>query len=228
MKKLIFLVLFVCCSLLSIGQDANAVIEKVKEKLNQVNDYEALGKMKTNVIFLKVPVANVRVFFKKPNHLKIKNEKGISFIPKGAVSINLNDLLTNNAFTALDAGTSKIGNSNVRIIKLLPDDENSDVVLSTLYIDENNLIRRSKTTTKDNGTYELEMTYGKYSQYALPDKVLFTFNTKDYKIPKGVTFDFSEGNEKKTIDKTKGKKGTIEITYNSYEINKGLPDSVFK
>src|SRR5437899_962048 len=115
MKKMIFLVLCIFCRLFSDGQDVSTMIEKVKEKLNLVNDYEALGKMKTNVVFLKVPVANVRIFFKKPNHLKIKNEKGISFIPKGAVSINLNNLLTNNSFTILDAGTLKIGNSNVRI-----------------------------------------------------------------------------------------------------------------
>jgi len=28
------------------------------------------------------------------------------------------------------------------------------------------------------------MNYGKYADYALPDKVLFTFNTKDYKLPR--------------------------------------------
>jgi hypothetical protein len=39
--------------------------------------------MKTNVIFLKAPIAKVQVYFKKPNQLRILNEKGISFIPKG-------------------------------------------------------------------------------------------------------------------------------------------------
>ena len=33
----------------------------------------------------------------------------------------------------------------------------------------------------------LEMTYGKYAEYGLADKVIFSFNTKDYKLPKGVT-----------------------------------------
>ena len=185
------------------------------------------GRMNTNVIFLKVPVANVKIYYKKPDRLKIKNEKGISFIPKGAVSINLSNLLTNNKYTAIDVGTIKMGSANLRVVKLLPEDEMSDVVLSTLYIDEYNLIRRSKTTTKDNGTYELEMTYGRIRSMAPPDKVLFTFNTKDYKIPKGVTFDFDEG-DKKDADKMKTKKGTIEIRYDSYQVNKGVPDAIFK
>jgi hypothetical protein len=60
--------------------------------------------MKTNVTFLKVPVATVKVFFKKPNKLKVKSEKGLSFIPKGAVSINMNNLLSNGNYTVIDAG----------------------------------------------------------------------------------------------------------------------------
>lgn len=124
----------------------------------------------------------------------------------------------------------KENKSNLRIIKLLPKDENADVVLSTLYIDETqSLIKKSKTTTKDNGTYELEMTYGKYAEYGLADKVIFSFNTKDYKLPKGVTFDYDDGTKKKEdADKMKNKKGKVEISYSGYIINKGVPDSVFQ
>src|SRR5438876_719411 len=79
------------------------------------------------------------------------------------------------------------------------------------------LIKKSKTTTKDNGTYELEMTYGKYSDYGLADKVIFLFNTKDYKLPKGVTFDYDDGSKKEQIpDKLKNKKGKVEIIYSGY------------
>ncbi|MEO5782491.1 MAG: hypothetical protein ABIQ07_04420 [Ginsengibacter sp.] len=228
MKKIfVFLFLFGFIVSCSYAQDVNAILQKVKDKLNLVNDYEASGEMKTKVVFLKVPVANVKIYYKKPDKLKIKNEKGISFIPKGTVSININNVLTNNTFTALDAGVAKLGNTNVRVIKLLPEDDNNDVVLSTLYIDDNFLILKAKTTTKDNGTYELEMSYGKYAAYGLPDKVIFTFNTKDYKIPKGVTFDYSE-DKKKAPDKTQTRKGTIQITYRSYLINKGLSEAIFK
>ena len=104
------------------------------------------------------------------------------------------------------------------------------MVLSTLYIDETNfLIRRAKTTTRDNGTYELEMSYGKYSTFGLPDKIIFSFNTKDYKMPKGVTFDFDDGTAaKKGEDKMKNKKGRVEIAFNSYTINKGISDTIFQ
>jgi hypothetical protein len=61
------------------------------------------------------------------------------------------------------------------------------------------------------------MSYGKYIAYGLPDKVTFSFNTKDYKMPKGVTFDFEDGTgAKKTDDKTKPKKGKVELDESSY------------
>ena len=212
------------------AQDINALVQKAKAKIESVNDYEASGKMKTNVAFLKVPIATVKVYFKKPNRLKVKSEKGISFIPKGAVSINMNNVLAGNKYTIIDAGTDKINGVTVRVAKLLPLDDNSDVVLSTVYIDEaSNLIRKAKTTTKDNGTYELEMIYGKYAVFGLPDKIIFSFNTKDYKLPKGVTFDFDDGSVPvKPADNTKNKKGRAEIIFSNYIINKGVADAVFQ
>ena len=211
-------------------ENVNALIQKVNAKIEKVNDYTAEGKMKTKVVFLKVPVSAVKIYFKKPNRLKIKNEKGISFVPKGAVSINISNIVNGEKYTALDAGMDKIGNTAVRVVKLLPTDDNADIVLSTIYIDEANLlIKKAKTTTRENGSYELEMTYGKYSAYGLPDKIIFTFNTKEYKLPKGITFDFDDGEAAKSnIPRGLNKnKGQAEIIFDSYIINKGVSDAVF-
>lgn len=229
MKKSLLFIVLLSIVVLAKAQTAEEVIKNVKTKLDKVNDYEAKGKMKTNVIFIKAPIANVKVFYKKPNKLRINNESGISFIPKGSVNINLSNIFVNTSgFDMIDMG--KEAKTNLRIIKLLPKDENSEVVLSTLYIDETqSLIKKAKTTTKENGTYELEMSYGKYAEYGLADKVVFTFNTKDYKLPKGITFDYDDGSKpEQSPDKLKDKKGKVEISYSSYTINKGVPDSVFQ
>jgi outer membrane lipoprotein-sorting protein len=205
--------------------DVNDLVKKVKAKLELANDYQADGILKTNISFLKMPKSNVKMYFKKPNKLKIKNEQGISFIPKGAVNMNMSALLSSAQYTVLDVGKDKIGGTAVQVVKVLPVDDNAEVVISTLYIDPVNLvIRKAKTTTKENGTYELQMTFGKYINYALPDKINFTFNTKDYKMPKGVTFDFDDGKNGKKVNTGKG---TIELTLSKYIINKGVPDTIF-
>lgn len=73
------------------------------------------------------------------------------------------------------------------------------------------------------------MTYGKYAEYGLADKVIFSFNTKDYKLPKGITFDYDDGSKKEQDpNKLKNKKGKVEIVYSGYSINKGVSDTVFQ
>lgn len=210
----------------SYGQSAADLLQKVRARLDQVNDYQALGTMKTNVSFLKEPQAAVTVYFKKPDKLKIKNDKGISLVPKGAVTVSLNNLLKG-SYTVLDGGADTAHGQKVRVIKLLPQDENADLVLSTFWVDEQRLvILRARTTTRDNGTYEVDMTYGKYIIYALPDKVVFIFNVKNYKLPKGITFDYDDGSKKPQAPANA--KGRVELDYSSYIINKGVPNSIFQ
>lgn len=230
MKKIITVV--VCTVLAHVAvcaQDMTALVNKVKSKLDQVNDYTAEGMLKTDVTFIKAPSGKVKVYFKKPDKFKLRKDGGISILPKGGVSVNTNAMVMTSNFVALAAGESVIDGNTTKVVKLLPVDESSEIVLSTLYIDEANLlVRKAVTTTKENGTYEINMTYGKYSSYGLPDKVVFVFNTKDYKLPKGVTLEFDEGEKPSDLDKLKNKKGRVEITYTTYTINKGVDDSVFK
>lgn len=230
MRKLLLVMVGALIAVQLPAQEIESILQKARQKIEKVNDYEASGKMKTNVAFLKIPVANVKVYFKKPNKLKLKSEKGVSFVPKGAVNISIGNILSGEAFTVIDAGTEKLGKDVLRVAKLLPTDDNSDVVLSTVYIDPvNNVIRKARTTTRENGTYELEMTYGKYAEFGLPDKLVFSFNTKDYKLPKGITFDFDDGaSTPKPKQDAKPKKGRAEISFTKYEINKGISDEVFK
>jgi hypothetical protein len=227
-KTVLIVILFAFIGIGGIAQDVNALVLKVKTKLDQVNDYTAEGKMKTDIAFIKAPVGGVKVFYKKPNKFRLQRNGGISVLPKGGVSINIGNMIVTNGFTAIDAGFAEIGKTKTRIVKLLPNGDNNDVILSTLYIDEANLlILKSITSTRENGTYEMEMRYGKFAQFGLPDKVFFSFNAKDYKLPKGITLEF-EDTDQATKDKLKGKKGKVEITYSAYEINKGIADSVFK
>ena len=225
----IFLVFLIMLQLPASSQDATTLVGKVKAKLDRVSDYVAEGRMKTDVAFIKAPAGKVKIFYKQPNRFKLKRDGGISLLPKGGVSVNMNSVLANGDFVAIASGESFIEGIKVKVIKLLPTSETSDVVLTTLYIDEANLlIKKSTSTTKENGTFEMEMVYGKFPQYGLPDKVIFTFNTKDYKLPKGVTMEFDSGEKKTDADKLKNKKGRVEITYTSYIINKGVSDLEFK
>jgi outer membrane lipoprotein-sorting protein len=204
------------------------LIEKVSQKLALVNDYVAEGVMKTDVSFIKASLGKVKIYFKKPNLLKVKKEGGISLLPKGGVSVTINSLLNTKQYIALPAGTQDYKGKTLRVIKLVPTDEKLDWVISTLWIDPSDaLVYKTFTTTKENGSYEITMEYGEYANLGLPSKIIFAFNTKDYKLPNGITLEFGDEDAAAKQKALKNKKGTIEITYRNYIINKGVPNNMF-
>ncbi len=204
------------------------LIEKVAQKLASVNDYVAEGIMKTDVSFIKASLGKVKVYFKKPNLLKVRKEGGISLLPKGGVSLTLNTLLNTKQYTAIQAGTQVLNGKSLRVIKLIPNDDRLDWVISTLWIDPvDALVYKTATTTKESGSYEISMEYGAYAQYGLASKIIFSFNTKDYKLPNGITLEFGDEEPVSKQQLLKNKKGSIEIRYTHYTINKGIPPHIF-
>jgi outer membrane lipoprotein-sorting protein len=229
MKKYQLFIFFIFCASFAIAQDAGQLIKTVKAKLERVDNYEATGVMKTDIAFIKAPIGKIKIYFKKPNLFKIKKEGGISLLPKGGLSVNLSSLIASSNYTTIDAGVQAVGTKQLRVVKLLPNEETSDVVITTLYINEKeSLIEKAITTTKENGTYTMFMNYGAYSNYGLPDKVVFEFNTKNYKLPKGITLEFEDDSKPlSAAQQLKNKKGRVEISYKNYSINKGIAANIF-
>jgi hypothetical protein len=228
MKKLTVFIVGLLLIQFSVNAQSNALIERVTKKLNLVNDYVATGIMKTDVAFIKASLGKVKVYFKKPNLLKVKKEGGISLLPKGGVSVTINSLLNNKQYIAIESGVQIYKGKSLQAIKLIPTDDKLDWVISTLWIDPvDALVYKTFTTTKENGTYEITMEYGEYANFGLPSKVIFGFNTKDYKLPNGITLEFGDDDPAAKQKVLKQKKGTIEITYASYVINQGVSNSMF-
>jgi outer membrane lipoprotein-sorting protein len=223
-----YILLFGLIFSVNVNAQTDPLIEKVAQKLALVNDYVAEGTMKTDVSFIKASIGKVKIYFKKPNLLKVKKEGGISLLPRGGVSLTINTLLNTKGYTAIPVGTQILNGKNVRVIKLIPNDDNLDWVISTLWIDPvEALVYKTATTTKESGSYEITMQYGAYAQQGLASKIIFSFNTKDYKLPNGITLEFGDDEPVSKQKALKNKKGTIEITYNKYTINKGIPNNIF-
>lgn len=226
MKKYFALSFFVAISSIAFAQPEALLINRVKAKLERVKDYTATGQMKVDVSFINTPPSAVVMYYKAPQQFTVKKEGGISILPKGGVSVNLNALLVGNNYTIVPGGTATVKGQQLKVVKLLPNDAASNVVLTTFYIDEKALlIRKTGVTTKENGSYEIEMEYGKWAAWGLPDRMVFVFSTKDYKLPKGVTFEYEKGGPKPK--KGGDDKGRVEIIYQNYSINKGVSDKVF-
>jgi outer membrane lipoprotein-sorting protein len=209
------------------GQDAQSLVQLVKSKLAMVSSYEAAGTLVTRVSYLKVPPSSVTVYYKRPDKFAVRNEKGISLVPKSMLRFSLTGVLEGKS-AVIDMGNELLDGATVRVVKLLPASEDQDIVLSTLYIDPASaLVRKARCTTKEYGTYEVSLSYGRWKSVGLPDKIVCSFNTKDYQLPKGLTFDYDDGSKQKEGSAASGQKAEVEIDYHSYQVNKKFPDSVF-
>jgi hypothetical protein len=224
-----------CCFFLSMptiafAQDIQQLVAQTKSKLALVKDYVATGTMKTNVSFLKVPVSPITLYYMAPDRIKLQSEKGVTFVPKGAVNLNLAGLINQQSFLVVDGGSDKVDGKPVRVARLLPNDPKSDIVLLTLSIDPiNQVVMKASTTTRDNGTYELRFSYGQYQSQGLPDQIVFSFNANEYKLPKGITFDFDNGAQPGKANTPASKnKGEAIIDLRQYTINKGAAAAGFK
>jgi outer membrane lipoprotein-sorting protein len=211
------------------SQDAQQLFYKMRQRLDAVQDYVADVKMRIDVSYMRVPTLSGKLYFKAPDKLKLERNGGISILPRKSINMTLNNLVPSGNATVIDAGYEMIGNVKTHVIKVVPDNEQNDIVLTRIWVDEERLLAlRTETTTRDNGTIKMELEFGRYVDVALPDRVTFFVDVKDYKLPKGVTMDY-DNNEtplKKVAD-GKPKKGKIQITYLKYDINKGLSDQIF-
>jgi outer membrane lipoprotein-sorting protein len=233
LKRILPVLLIVWLSVESVavpGTDATQLFYQLREKLSGVKDYVADVRMNIQVKFMHVPTITGKLYYKYPDKVKLERNGGVTILPKRTMSLSLNDMIPEGKVTAIDVGYEMVGGVKTRVIKVVPESEQTEIVLTKVWVDESRkLAMRTETTTKENGTIRMELTYGKYVAQFLPDKVVLYMDVNEYKLPKGVTMDY-ESDETAEFDKkekSKSGKGRIEIIYLNYKTNVGLSDEIF-
>lgn len=210
---------------------AEELFVKMRQKFTRIKDYTADVKMLVNVSYMKIPPLTGVLYYKAPDKMKFDRKGGIAIMPKKGVSFNMSSTMPTDDATVIDGGYSEINGVKVHVIKVIPNHEENDIVLTKVWVDEANILAlRIETTTKENGTVKMDLEYGQYTKLALPDKVTLHVDEKEYKLPKGVTLDYDdlkEVSEAQKKQKNSLRKGKIVINYLSYKINTGLKDTIF-
>jgi outer membrane lipoprotein-sorting protein len=230
-KKILLLASFwAFCVTANGATDATQLFYTLREKVLTVRDYTADVRMKIDVNFMHIPQLRGTLFFKSPDKLRLERRGGLSILPKKNVNITLNNLIPTGKVNVIDAGFDDIAGRKVRVIKVIPEDDQESIVLTKIWVDEEQMLAlRAETTTRNDGTIQMNLEFGKYASFALPDKVVIHINVKDFKLPKEVTMDYDDGTPQPSAEtKAKVHKGTIVINYNKYDINTGLSDDVFR
>jgi len=208
-------------------QNAKAILNSVYTKQQKAKDYSVDVRIKVDMPFIRMLPVDAKIYSKQKDKFKVVS-KSIAIVPRQGFDQASKMLSDTNSITTMVQGKEMLGASQAFIINIIPIADTSDLILAKLWIDEKeSIILKSVLTTKSSGTILTDYTYGAQKAYGLPDKLLFTVDIKKIKIPKSVAADIN--NEAKEEDKSKEKKkGQILITLTNYQINKGIPDSVFK
>jgi len=214
------------------AEDATKLFYSLRSKVLSVKDYTADVKMKIDVNYMHIPQLKGTLYFKTPDKMRLERHGGLSILPKKNINLTLSNLIPGGQVTVIDVGYDTRGGKKVRVIKVIPEDDLSNIVLTKIFIDEANMLAlRTETTTRNDGTVLMDLEFGHYTNYGLPDKVTIFMDLKDYKLPKGVTMDYNDApTPAPSADKTKkvkAQKGTIQIAYLKYTVNTGLKDELF-
>jgi outer membrane lipoprotein-sorting protein len=224
MKKILILLL-IAVTISAQTKDANKILKQVKDKFEKVKDYEVDANIHLDINFIKMPDTKAKIFFKQPNKMKMQAD-GFAMLPKQGMNFSPAQLLTGK-FSALYVRSEMLDNHKVDVIKVIPNSDTSEVILSSLWVDATqNLIRKVESTTKNTGTLNVNLEYAD-ENFALPSLVKFSFNLGDLQIPSDVPTPAPKKENNKFRRDAGPVKGTVVITYSNYKIDKGIPDSFF-
>jgi hypothetical protein len=221
------LIAFIYVPCLQAQYDANMLLKEVSATMQKANDYSVKAHIRVDMPFIRILPVDVKIFFKQPDKFKVESES-IAVVPRRGfeqIPRTLEDFRT---FTSLIQGEERIDSVLASIVTVIPLSDTSDLVLGKFWIDpERHVVLKSQLTTRSSGTIVTEYTYGIQVAYGLPDRMVFSVDVGKFKLPKNLPEDNHQTPDEKEKE-TKDKKGKIYITLTDYQVNKGIPDAVFK
>lgn len=226
-QKILLLAVIIYISGFAQHQTPEEILEKVKAEFDKIDDYQVEVQVKVDVSFLKMPDRKAMIFYKKPDKFHIDSEN-FAMLPKAGMNFSPLGFL-NYKYTAFMEKKDTIDGIPTLVIKVIPLEGSSEVILSTLWIDTNrNLILKIESSRKPQGTFTINLDYLKTSNgFWLPSSILFEFTIEGSGIQKR----FGKEEESKTDNsKSESKQpetGKVYLKYSNYKVNEGLSDSIF-
>ena len=215
-------------------------IRKTNEKFNEVNDYQVEMVIRVKVPAFRMPKKKYKVFYKKPNKIKIKS-KGFGILPKTGLFTSPNDNFDNlkNITMIYDQDLSNHvilkGDLIVDSLKFDMPNEYSRITFDPIVevkIDTINWVIKNVTTKLDSlKLFQINNNYDTYNnKYYMPKESVVKYFIKDKKLFNWINKDASNviGQGKELANRNDSiVEGTITVEYNNYKINKGIKDKIF-
>jgi len=179
-----------------------------------VADYTCDVELIIDVDFIKIGNRKGKLTFMKPDSIKYDIE-GFALLPKIDFFSQIKKI-NSKEFTIIAQGTEKVSNAECKVLKIIPNKIDADLILGQLWIDNSKDVRKVVLFTKEQGKVEFAIDY-ENSNFTVPKMLTLSFDIKDMKLPAGMTGDISS---LKDNTKAKTSKGKIIIKYANYKFGK--------
>jgi outer membrane lipoprotein-sorting protein len=147
-------------------------------------------------------------------------------LPKQSMNFSPAQLLQGD-YTSVFVRTEKVNNQLYDVVKIIPNSDTTDIILSTMWINSSkSIIHKVETTTKRGGTVQIEFEYDP-KFIPLPIELRFSFNAGEMKIPSQNQMNKNDDTRRRNSGAMRIK-GTVIMQYSNYKINTGLSDSLFE
>ncbi len=204
------------------SKNSEDILKKLKNRFDLIKDYQADVTVKLEMEAVKVPNTKAKVYFKQPNKYKIESD-GFAMLPKQSMNFSPAQLLQGD-YTSVYVRSEKIDNENYDVVKLIPNNDTTDIILSTMWVDsKKNIIHKVETTTKRGGTVQIDFNYDD-KFIPLPIELKFSFNLGE---AKSRNQNEKNENQQQRIPSSMRVRGSVIMKYSNYKINVGLNDKLF-
>lgn len=212
----IFLLTLIGSMIISLlpAQDAEKLLKAVGQNMDKISRFEADAVIKIDVDFINIKDRKMKVKFESPDKFSFEAE-GLALLPKKGLQMDYLQLLKAK-YTAIDMGEETIGTRKTRMIKVIPEAEDSDVILAQLWIDPDlNRIMKMKTFTRKSGSYVIDFEYAT-NYRPLPDVLTVSFDINNMTFPtKAMNEVMTKGIQ---MPDSVPKKAKVIVKYSNYKI----------
>lgn len=220
--------LFLLATLLSaqiMAQDANAILETVRNQFNTINDLKCDVEMKFDIPGVAIDRISGKMIYKKPDKFRVRT-KGLIFLPKQNPFSQLEILSDESSYMAVAAGKETVDGISCNVINVIPKNSDDLVLMKLLVGEKDGRIHRSELTLKREGTVMYTNTYASAEEF-IPRTMEFEADFKRFKMPKAISGDFNSKPVREEEGQSKYETGRVLMTISNLELNKKISDEEF-
>ena len=222
-------------------EQVNRYVKETNDKFNSIEDYQVQMVVKLDVPAFRMPKKRYKVFYKKPDKIKVK-ARGFGILPKTGLFTSPNDNFDNLENLKLASYRDPenihdimiIGDLIVDSLKLEMPNEYSRLAFDPIVevkIDTLNWVIKNVTTKLDTlKLFQIDNFYDIYDKkYYMPKQSIVKYFIKDKKFFNWLNKDAGNiiGKDAAVTGDDSIVEGTITVDYKKYKINKGIKDKVF-